>query len=92
MPNILSLLECFAPYVSSATIRQLGQIILAMLTMSGRVTMLGISRWTDKGGSYRNIQRFFYTSIPWSKLFWAFFRQYLFKPDDVYLLVEMKVW
>lgn len=87
MPNILSLLECFAPYVSSATIRRLGQIIPAMLMMSGRVTMLGISRWTDKGGSYRNIQRFFYTSIPWSKLFWTFFRQHLFKPEDVYLLV-----
>jgi len=87
MPNILPLLECFAPYVSSATIRQLSQIIPAILMMSGRVTMLGISRWTDKGGSYRNVQRFFYTIIPWSKLFWAFFRQYLFKPEDVYLLV-----
>lgn len=87
MPDILPLLECFAPYVSSATIRRLGQIILAMLTMSGRVTMLGMSRWTDKGGSYRNIQRFFYANIPWSKLCWSFFRQHLFKPNDVYLLV-----
>ena len=87
MPNILSLLECFVPYVSSATIRQLGQIIPAMLMMSGRVTMLGMSRWTEKGGSYRNIQRFFYTVIPWTKLFWVFFQQYLLKSDDVYLLV-----
>lgn len=87
MPNILPLLECFVPYLSSATIRHLSQIIPAMLMMSGRVTMLGISRWTDKGGSYRNIQRFFHTIIPWSKLFWAFFRQYLYKAEDVYLLV-----
>lgn len=87
MPNILSLLECFALHVSSATIRQLGQIIPAMLMMSGRVTMLGMSRWTEKGGSYRNIQRFFYTNIPWAKLFWVFFQQYLLKSDDVYLLV-----
>jgi len=62
MLNILPLLNCFTPYLSPATIRQLGQIIPAMLMMSGRVTMLGISRWTDKGGSYRSIQRFF----PWS--------------------------
>jgi DDE superfamily endonuclease len=87
MPNILPLLECFTPYLSFATIRQLSQIMAAMLMMSGRVTMLGISRWTDKGGSYRNVQRFFYTIIPWSKLFWAFFHHYLFKPEDVYLLV-----
>jgi len=87
MPNILTLLDCFAPYVSSATIRQLSQIISAIITMSGRVTMLGISRWTDKGGSYRSIQRFFATVIPWPKLFWAFFRQHLFNPEDTHLLV-----
>ena len=87
MPNILTLLDCFAPYLSVASIRQLSQIISAIITMSGRVTMLGMSRWTDKGGSYRNIQRFFYTLIPWSQLFWTFFRTYVFNPEDVYLLV-----
>ncbi|MEZ4608960.1 MAG: hypothetical protein R2838_01670 [Caldilineaceae bacterium] len=25
---------------------------MAMLTMTGRVTMLGLSRWTEKGGGY----------------------------------------
>jgi len=33
-------------------------IIEATLSMTGRVTMLGISRWTEKGGSYRTVQRF----------------------------------
>lgn len=87
MPDILPLLDCFAPYLSSASTRQLSQIISAIITMSGRVTMLGMSRWTDKGGSYRNIQRFFYSFIPWPQLFWTFFRVYLFNPEDVYLLV-----
>jgi len=87
MFNILPLLDCFTPYLSSATLRQLGQIIPAMLMMSGRVTMLGMSRWTDKGGSYRSIQRFFQRVIPWSQLFWVFFCHYLFKPEDVYILV-----
>jgi putative transposase len=50
------------------------------------VTMLGMSRWTDKGGSYRTIQRFFTTAIPWALVFWLFFRHQLFKPDEVYLL------
>jgi hypothetical protein len=87
MPDILPLLDCFAPYLSAASTRQLSHIISAIITMSGRVSMLGMSRWTDKGGSYRSIQRFFYTVIPWSQLFWTFFRAYLFNPEDVYLLV-----
>lgn len=68
------------------TIRQFSIIALAMLAMTGRVTMLGISRWTTDGGSYRTVQRFFSTRIPWANLFWLFFRTELFDPDDVYLL------
>ena len=68
------------------TIRQFSTIALAMLTMTGRVTMLGISRWTAQGGSYRTVQRFFSTVLPWTALFWLFFRTHLFDPDDVYLL------
>lgn len=68
------------------TIRQFSRIALAMLAMTGRVTMLGISRWTGEGGSYRTIQRFFATALPWAALFWLFFRTHLFDPTDVYLL------
>jgi hypothetical protein len=62
-----------------------------MLVMTGRVTMLGISRWTGKGGSYRTVQRFFATVIPWATLFWVFFRQHVYRPGDVYLLVGDEV-
>jgi len=68
------------------TIRQFSQIALAMLAMTGRVTMLGISRWSGDGASYRTIQRFFATVLPWATLFWLFFRTHLFESDDVYLL------
>ena len=68
------------------TIRQFSHIALAMLAMTGRVTMLGISRWTGHGGSYRTVQRFFSTTLPWASLFWLFFRSQLFQQDDVYLL------
>ena len=86
MTDILAHLQCLEPYVSSTTVRQLSHIVVAMLMMTGRVTMLGLSRWTDKGGSYRTIQRFFTTAIPWALVFWLFFRHQLFKPDEVYLL------
>jgi hypothetical protein len=68
------------------TIRQFNLIALAMLAMTGRVTMLGISRWTGEKGSYRTVQRFFATVVPWAALFFLFFRTHLFQADDVYLL------
>jgi hypothetical protein len=58
-----------------------------MLVMTGRVTMLGISRWAGKGGSYRTVQRFFSQALPWAILFWVFCRQHVYRPQDVYLLV-----
>ena len=57
-----------------------------MIAMTGRVTMLGISRWTEAGGSYRTVQRFFYTVIPWAQVFWAFFREHLLDLRETYLL------
>jgi len=68
------------------TIRQFSRIVLALLALTGRVTMLGISRWSGDGGSYRTVQRFFSTVIPWATVFWLFFRTHLFAPDDCYLL------
>jgi putative transposase len=59
--------------------------------MTGRVTMLGISRWAGKGGSYRTVQRLFSQALPWAILFWVFFRQHLYHPHDVYLLVGDEV-
>jgi len=61
-------------------------IAQSMLSMTGRVTMLGISRWAGKGGSYRTVQRFFNTSIPWLKIFFLFFKQQLFNIKFEYLL------
>ncbi|MBD6620525.1 transposase [Komarekiella sp. 'clone 1'] len=91
MPDILSLLQCLLPQINATTMRQLNQIILAMLAMSGRVTMLGISRWTGSGGSYRTRLRFFHTVIPWATLFWLFFRKHLFRANEVYLLAKDEV-
>jgi putative transposase len=87
MTDILALLQCLDPYLSATTIRQMSHIVPAMVTMTGRITMLGISRWTDKGGSYRTVQRFFHTVIPWPLVFWWFFCHHLYNPDETYILV-----
>jgi hypothetical protein len=84
--NILALLQPIQNSVSKTTLRQLSRIIPAVIAMTGRVTMLGLSRWTEKGGSYRTVQRFFYTVIPWAQVFWAFFREHLLDEQDTYLL------
>ena len=84
--DIVALCQCLQPHVTATTLRQCSRIALAMLVMTGRVTMLGLSRWAGPGGSYRTIQRFFSTVIPWATLFWVFFRQPVYRPEDVYLL------
>ncbi len=86
MPAILPFLLCLQPEVTLTTIRQLSRVVPALLAMTGRITMLGIARWTGDGASYRTVQRLFSTVIPWAALFWLFFRTHRFAPDDVYLL------
>ncbi len=48
--------------------------------------MLGISRWSEKGGSYRTIQRFFATVLPWHEMFAKFFETHLFNPEHEYIV------
>jgi len=52
--------------------------------------MLGLSRWADKGGSYRTIQRWYRTQLPWEALHWLFFiscllqqHEYIIAGDEV---------
>ena len=86
MSEIVSLFTVFSPHLSATTLRQFCEIVFAVLAMTGGVTMRNISRWTSKGGSYRTIQRFYNTLIPWGTLCWVFFRTYLFDPESVHLL------
>src|SRR2546422_6342336 len=91
MVEIVTLFHCLQPHVTATTVRQFSRIAGAMLVMTGRVTMLGISRWAGQGGSYRTVQRFFSQALPWAILFWVFFRQHVYRPNDVYLLVGDEV-
>ncbi len=77
MNEIITILTTLNSTISSKTLRQLTLIIEATLSMSGRVTMLGISRWTGEGCSYRTVQRFFKDKHEWGKLSWILVKEHL---------------
>jgi len=91
MPEILALLQTIAPLLEGRMVRQLSQVIFGMLVASGRITMLGLSRWTEKGGSYRTIQRFYHSVVAWPALQWLFFRQCFLQPADEYIIAGDEV-
>lgn len=86
MTDIIALLQCVDKTLNKTTLRQLAIIVTAILSMTGRVTMLGISRWVGAGGSYRTVQRFFNTSIVWRKLNWLLIGQWLIEEDETVLI------
>lgn len=86
MNEITTLLIHLQPLLDTSTFRQLTLISKALLMMTGRVTQLSISRWTEKGGSYRTIHRFFQKRIPWDKLNWAVVKMSLPKELEVILV------
>lgn len=85
MTEILALLQNIAPLLDKTALSQLSQVIFGMLTASGRITMLGLSRWTEKGGSYRTIQRFYHTALSWPALHWLFFKESFLHSEDEYI-------
>jgi hypothetical protein len=70
---------------------QLIIVIHAMLSIKGRITMLGLSRWSEKGGSYRTITRFFHSNIDWVSINWMIIKSYLIKENSVYILAGDEV-
>lgn len=86
MVDISTLFLCIAPILNRTLLKQLTIIAEAIFCMNGRVTMLGISRWSGKGGSYRTIQRFYNSVIPWCNVQWLFIRRHLLDIDDTILI------
>jgi len=83
MDKISTILNCLHPLLDRNTYRQLQIISQTLLMMTGRITMLSISRWTEKGGSYRTIQRFFSKDMNWGTLMWAVTKMSLKKSDTI---------
>ena len=90
MTEIITLLSCIEPIIGKKIQKQLSIIIKAMLTMNGRITMLGLSRWSEKGGSYSTINRFFHSEIDWLKVNWYFIKKHMPK-RGVFLLAGDEV-
>ena len=84
--EIVSLFACFETLASRTACRQLAVIAQAMLSMTGRITKLALSRWTARGGSYRSINRFFATQLNWSEMMVKFFQTHFFNSESEYLL------
>jgi len=62
-----------------------------MLVASGRITMLGLSRWTEKGESYRTIQRLYHSVLSWKAIQWLFFQVHFLKLEDEYMIAGDEV-
>ena len=90
MKRIISL-KSLKSVIEKRHYNQLIIIINAMLSIKGRITMLGLSRWSEKGGSYRTINRFFHSNIDWVSLNWMIIKSYLLKKDSVYILAGDEV-
>ena len=84
--EILTLFTCFSTLTSTTSIGHLTVIAEAIFSMTGRVTMLGISRWANEGGSYRTVQRFFATAFWWTALQIKFVESHLFNSSHEYIL------
>ena len=91
MPEILALLQNIAPLLEPAAFRQISHVIFGMQVISGRMTMLGLSRWTEKGGSYRTIQRLYHRVLPWKAIHWWCFRRRFLRPEDKYIVAGDEV-
>jgi putative transposase len=56
-----------------------------MLISNGRITMLELSRWTEKGGSYRTIQRLYHRPMLWLQIQWILFTSQFHRTDHEYI-------
>jgi putative transposase len=91
MSEIIALTTCLAPQLSGTTLRQLQHMIFALLCISGRVTTLGLSRWTEAGGSYGTLQRWMQMPLDWSVLLWTIVRVQLLDGQGQYVLAGDEV-
>jgi len=85
MTEIVALLQSIAPVISTTTLRQLSQVVYGMLISNGRITMLELSRWTEKGGSYRTIQRLYHRPMLWLQIQWILFTSQFHRTDHEYI-------
>jgi putative transposase len=85
MTEIVALLQTIAPVVAPTVLKQMSQVVYGMLISSGRMTMLELSRWTERGGSYRTIQRWYHSKLVWLQIMWILFTSQLWQAEHEYI-------
>ena len=68
MSEIITLLNCIFPIIKPKEQKQFQIIIEALLSMRGCITILGLSRWSKKGGSYKIMIKFFHNTLDWGAI------------------------
>jgi hypothetical protein len=85
------ILSCLSQSVDKTSLSRLSCLVEGLLAITGRVTMRGLSRWTERGGSYRTLQRFFNTTLSWGQVHWLVIRQHLLGDETQWLLAGDEV-
>ena len=91
MAEIIALLSGLSRHLPPRTLNQLTLVVEAVLAMTGRVTRLGLSRWTEKGGSDRTVPRFFKAKLDWPVLRWQRIKRPATASEGVWLLAGDEV-
>jgi putative transposase len=91
MNEIIPLLMCIEGQIGVRELRHLRHIIMAMLCVPNRATMLGLSKWTEKGGSYRTLNRFYQSPLDWLSLHWCLLQSHVLSGDREYILAGDEV-
>lgn len=85
MSEIVALLQNIAPVICPTVLKQMSHVIYGLLISTGRITMLELSRWTERGGSYRTIQRWYHSKILWLQVMWILFTSQLWQAGHEYI-------
>jgi putative transposase len=91
MPDIMLILSCFRQRVEKTSLGRWGCVVEGLWALTGRVTMRGLSRWTERGGSDRTLQRLFNTTLSWGQVHWLVIRQHLLGDETQWLLAGDEV-
>ena len=91
MSEIVALLQKIASVVSPTILKQMSHVIYGLLITNGRITMLEVSRWTETGGSYRTIQRWYHSKMLWLQIRWIFFTSWSWNPKHEYIVAGDEV-
>ena len=88
--DILAFSNASNPYVTATTLRQLSRIVCGHPRHDWTGHDVGPLPLGRPRGQLPYRPALFLQVLPWATLFWVFFRQHVYRPEEVYLLAAMK--